>query len=374
LRTCRKSTSSSRGFFPLKTLAAIARQAEPRRYQRKIQPQALVRAFLTAFVFRLSGLRAVVERCSDMLNTKIFNSLSYALKRPSSLRVVQSLVERLTAKADPKKGELIALDSMPTSLPKTLRHNCKKMNDNTVGGGVLWSFRLRARAGESPVQVHRVLEGAWHDSTLMAAIRLLPKGPIYLMDRGFYAFAVLDDLLGQRVRFIMRARRRWLVYEPLRTISPARWLGRLQLLEDAVVRLGGERAKSHPELRLVHAILPNGDDLIVVTNLLGLTAETIVDHYKQRQKIEQFHRFLKNALGLAHLYSFHQIGVQFLLHVALLLALLLYLSLTKVDGDTIGALQHALKEHRKAFEICTTWKRNMVAKRRIKKKKKQQNL
>jgi len=87
----------------------------------------------------------------------------------------------------PGRRDLVAIDSMPADLASTLRHGCARITRTTVGGGVLWAFTLNAARGVNPVRLLKVIEGAWSDAPLMADVELIAEGPIYLMDRGFYA-------------------------------------------------------------------------------------------------------------------------------------------------------------------------------------------
>lgn len=365
--------SQFKRFFPLDKLKALWQEVEPRRYARKLEAASLVQSFLIAFAAQLSGLRAVVERCQHLLKTDNFSAVSHALSRASSWRLVARMIERLATRGQPREHELIALDSMAVSLSKTQRHRCAKMNDNTVGGGVLWAFRLRTRAGESPVEVLKLTDGAWHDSCLMAGVLLLAKGPVYLMDRGFYALALLANWQRECVRFIVRVKKSSLVYTELKTLSLPRRIGKLRLLKDVWVRLGGERAMAHPEVRLLIAVLPSGEELILATGLRRQSAAWLFAAYKQRWKIERFHRFLKDTLGLAHLYSFHQNGLKFLLLTALLLALLLYLAQEAIGDCALAVFQQALKALRRVLGLGTRWRRNTYARGRKKIKQAAQN-
>ena len=335
----------------------IWRQVEPRNYPCLITPFALIQSFIVAHVAQLSGLRAVVERCAHLLRTSNFSSLAPALRRDSSLGVVRRMVELLQTTHRPGRGELVAIDGMALTLPSTLRHHCAKSNRNTVGGGVVWAYMVEAKRAFCPVQVLKVIRGAWHDTTIMREVALIAHGPIYLMDRGFYCFELLARWLDEGVHFIMRARARSLKYTVIRKLSAPRKIGSLQLKVDALVKLGGPTAKLHPRLRLLEATLPGGERLILVTDRLQWSAQRLLDAYKKRWHIERFHKFLKSTIGLAHLYSFSQTGLEFLLYTALLLALLLLLS-QDADGTTLDLLRRALREERARLGLSTLWQRN----------------
>jgi hypothetical protein len=327
-----------------------------------------VQTFLLAFAARLSGLRAVTRRCGSLLATANFSSLCPALRRPSSLGFLRRLVGHLEGR--PRGGSqeaLEAIDGMAVTLPKTRRHHCKKSNNATVGGGVVWAYMIDAAKGISPVKVLKLIEGAWHDTTVMRGVELIARGPVYLMDRGFYAFDLIERWLAQQVRFIVRVREHDLLYEVRQTFSAPRRIGNKWLRLDGLVRLGGPHAKAHPVVRLIIAELPSGQSLILATDRFKWSAQRVLEAYRKRWHIERFHRFLKDTLGLAHLYSFDQSGIAFLTLSALLLALLLFLAAGDAAGETILILRTMFKAVRAALGLDTPWKRNTYARRRTKK-------
>lgn len=325
---------------------------------------------MIALVARLSGLRAIAERCGHLLGTGTIATLSGAMSRPSSLRFVEKMVRLLETRHTPGPGDLVALDSMAVTLPATQRHRCRKMNADTVGGAVVWAHMVQAPAGTCPVKVLAVRDGAWHDSRVIRTVALEAGGPIHLMDRGFYALDNLQRWVQERVHFIVRARRRSLVFEDLEIRGAPRRTGDVRIEHDALVRLGGPQAKAHPLVRLVVARLASGDDLILASGLRDWSAEDLLAAYQRRWHIERFHRFVKDALGLAHLYSFHRTGLRFLVHVALLVAMLLFLGVDESCGETIATLHRALRRTRAAVGLGSPWRRNTFTKRRSGKKMK----
>jgi hypothetical protein len=332
---------------------------------------------MIALVARLSGLRAIVERCGHLLGTTNYSSLSPALSRETFRAYVQRLVGVLECRHRPGRGDLVAIDGMAVTLPKTQRHHCKKVNNKTVGGGVVWAYMLNAVKGACPVQILKVVRGAWHDTTVMREVALIANGPTYLMDRGFYCFELLQMWRQQHVHFIVRCKAHQFYYEPLSVRRPARKSGALQILFDGVAQLGGPKAKIRPVVRLVVAQMTSGESLILASDQERWSAEAILAAYKKRWHIERFHRFLKDTLGLAHLYNFDQNGIEFLLHTALLTALLLFMSETNPSGETIALLRRVLRAARRALGLGTPWKRNTFAVRRSKgsaKKKRSKNL
>lgn len=272
--------------------------------------------------------------------------------------MVQALVERAGEQGQPwGRRDRIALDSMPLTLPDTYRHGCKRINAQAVGGGVLWAFNLRARRGTNPVRVLKFLRGAWHDSRAIRDVVLQPRGPLYLMDRGFYAVDLIARWVDNHVRFIIRAKRTHLTYRVEREVSSPRRLGpKATLVVDAIVRLGGRHRKHHPRVRLVR--VESGDDpLILVSSCLELSAEEMLEAYRERWQIERFHRELKRNLGLAHLYSFQQNGLEFLTCVAVLLVIVLWSDIRTGHGRrfTVDLLREMFLILRRACGLYGPW-------------------
>lgn len=310
----------------------------------------------------------MTERCEALLQTGCFTAVSHALRRVSSLAFVRRLVERLETRHEPGDEELVVLDGMALTLPKTQRHGCAKFNNKTVGGGVVWAYCVEATRGLTPVRLVEMVRGAWHDTTVMRKVTVIARGPVYVMDRGFYALDLLAQWLRGHVRFVVRVREKDLVYETIREVSKPRPVDGKPLLLDMIVRLGAKRASAHPIVRLLISVLPSGEHLVLATDRFQWSAQRVLKAYRKREHVERFHRFLKEALGLAHLYSFNACGIEFLLCTALLLALLLFLAADDPTGETIAVLRRMLRRLRHDLGLGTLWRRNTVAPRTGKKK------
>jgi hypothetical protein len=318
---------------------------------------------MAAFMGRMSGLREIIIRASFILHTKCHSTLSYVLRNPTLLKLLEKLLEKLIP-FNPGENEDVILDSMMCSLPITLRHGCKKVNNHTVGIGVLWGFIPSINKYKLPIKIYSVMEGAWSDSMLIRNIKLIPKSCTYIMDRGFYAIDLVGQWLKEKVNFIIRARENNLLFKVEKIVSGKRKYKDIEIELDAIVLLGAEKlwGKMRPKVRLIKALLPDGDTLILLTNLQHLSTEAILDKYKLRWQIEFYHRLLKRCVGLAHVYSFQNVGLKVMLYISMMLTIMMILEkkMNRCVLDVVKLIQMLLREHREAIDVyCGYWKPNM---------------
>jgi hypothetical protein len=164
-----------------------------------------------------------------------------------------------------------------------------------------------------------------------------------------------------------------LVWTPLRELSAARPVGSLCLERDVLARLGGPRAKAHPQVRLLWARRRSGEKLVLATDRWTWSAERVLEAYRQRWQIERWHKLLKDGLGLAHLYSFQQQGLRAQLLAAALLGLLLFLA--ERQGApckrlaSVTVIRRGLQGVRAALGLGTLWRRNSCMLKRPSKKR-----
>jgi hypothetical protein len=360
-------------YFPQAKLQEMLAAAQPRHYRYKLNYCGLVLGLFLAYLTRLSGLRELTQRHGRVLGTHNFSSLSHALGSEVLVAWVRALFAVLApVGGPPPKAALVALDSMAVTLPKTQRHQCKKFNDKTVGGGVIWAFLLQATGKLCPVQVLRVVQGAWHDAAQMRSVPLIAQGPLYLMDRGFYALDLLERWCQEQVQFIVRVKTgKQLLYEPILPLSPPRRLGTLILHWDGLAQLGGPQAKVHPLVRLVYAQRADGELLVLASNQWLWSAGQILAAYQKRWQIELYHKLLKDTLGLAHLYNFSQNGLEVQLYAALMMAALLFLACRAGQEPVwvVQAMRRRLQQWRRQLGLGNAWRRNSCIRPRSTKRK-----
>ena len=118
-----------------------------------------------------------------------------------------------------------------------------------------------------------------------------------------------------------------LKYEPIRTHKKVkgRKAGELILESDQWVYLFAARYKKvETPFRLIKANNSQSGELIFfLTNIEELSAGEVTEIYKQRWEIEVFFRFMKQEVGLNSLVSLSKNGIQVILYMRLIVAMLI---------------------------------------------------
>ncbi len=77
------------------------------------------------------------------------------------------------------------------------------------------------------------------------------------------------------------------------------------------------------DFRIIHFI-PKGrkETIVLITNIFHLSSEVISQMYRRRWDIEIFFRFLKQELNFSHFISLNDNGIQVILYMTLITAML----------------------------------------------------
>ena len=163
----------------------------------------------------------------------------------------------------------------------------------TKKGGVKLHVLLD-NADLMPDFVH-MTEARMHDCKALSMLSL-KAGTIIVMDRAYNDYGQFGDWCIQGVYFVtrMKSNAKFSVIE--KRIPPAR----RHILSDELIVLTGDRAGRCPDtLRLVRAIDPKTGDIVdLLTNNLELGASTISGIYRERWRIDEFFRLLKQNLKI----------------------------------------------------------------------------
>lgn len=178
----------------------------------------------------------------------------------------------------------------------------------------------------------------------------LEPGRLYVLDRGFRDFELLQAIVDADSSFVVRLHEN-AVYEVLQENELTAQARKAGVEWDRVVRLGcneQKRSKLAVPVRLVKVHVPAQEprglgyhrkrvsskktfrrephgalDLLVATSRVDLEADVIALIYHYRWKVELFFRMLKCLMGCRHLVSESMQGVTIQVYCALIAALLL---------------------------------------------------
>jgi len=162
---------------------------------------------------------------------------------------------------------------------------------------------------------------------------------IYVLDRGLQSTKTMKAFSQRQVTFICRAKenRKFVELGSLMTAGQDVDLGESKLLRDCKVQLyaGTTVNNKHGKQHIKHELVNGSFRLVVVqskaeegkeywflTNDFKLTAKEIAQAYRRRWDIEVFFRFLKQELNVSHLVSLNKNGIQVILYMTLIAAMM----------------------------------------------------
>lgn len=168
----------------------------------------------------------------------------------------------------------------------------------------------------------------------------LEAGRIYVLDRGYAKYGLLQKILNGRSSFVCRIRDNYAceVIEERPITADGEAAG---VVRDRIVRLGSNdksdgiaeavrvvevQCRPHVKRRHTGRGGPEQSQTIVIaTDLLDVEADVIALIFKHRWTIETFFRFYKHILGCRHLLSYNRNGIELQTYSAILACLLISL-------------------------------------------------
>lgn len=279
----------------LDSLRGLQKASELKKVQQQCRSQRVSLGALSeaASVFDPEKLREIVRELSGQVG-------------PASLPAEQEAMRSLTA----VDGSLLkALPRMTWALWQDDQHRAAKLHLHfEVARGIPVDASLTCGQESEIRQLRTSLEA----------------GRLYVLDRGYVAYELLEEIMQAHASFIVRvkANTAFTVREERLLAPEAQAAG---VIRDVIVaRLGTDhhkRAVMRP-VRLVE--VQSGDDtILLLTDRLALPAELVALAYRYRWSVELFFRWLKCVLGCRHFLgeSFHAVQIQ--VYAALLASLLL---------------------------------------------------
>ena len=162
---------------------------------------------------------------------------------------------------------------------------------------------------------------------------------IYVLDRGMQSTRTMNAFSKDSIRFICRAKenRKYVELESFIKENQNLDLEESILLKDYKVQLytgipiNNKRGKIHYReelsdtkyrLVIVQSKDEEGKQYWLLTNDFKLSAKEIAQAYRRRWDIEVFFRFIKQELNVSHLVSLNKNGIQVMLYMTLIVAML----------------------------------------------------
>ncbi len=266
--------------------------------------------------FFKKSYEAIYEECSRLYDEKDL-SLLYHISRVDSVMV----------------GETA------TKLEKGINVGCKKDGKKQVKYTVCLTNLF-----PSSVEVFREQCHISENLTIPQAIlKVIDKNKdnVFVFDRGVSSREIFCELDDKDCSFVTRLKldARYQVIQNI-PLPENPVIGNLSILKDQIVFLykSGSNVVEHP-FRLILAERKDGKRFFFLSNLIQdkeefpnlIEAKDIIQFYKKRWDIEVFFRFIKQELNFSHFISVNQNGIQILLYMTLILAMLI-LIYKKMNG------------------------------------------
>lgn len=226
------------------------------------------------------------------------STLSYANRvRPAALyeEVFQQVLARcMTATPGHKfrfKHKLLSLDSTVIELCASMfdwaRFRCAK--------GAVKLHLLLDHDGYLPVFAH-ITEGSVADVTVAQQL-ILPPGSIVALDRGYNDYRLFEEWSELKVGFVTRLKTNaeYFVTQTLAQATEGK-IRRDELIEFQMLTAGRTIWKTYRRIEVW--LEDKQETLVLLTNLLDLSAATIAAIYKERWQIELFFKALKQNLRI----------------------------------------------------------------------------
>lgn len=185
---------------------------------------------------------------------------------------------------------------------------------------------------------------------------------IYVLDRGLQSTRTMKSFSDGTIRFICRAKedRKYVELKSLISVDQDLDFGESTLIKDAKIKLytgvpiKNKRGNIHyreelidTEFRLiiVESNTKKGQQYWFLSNDFDLSAKEIAQAYRRRWDIEVFFRFIKQELNVSHLVSLNKNGIQVIMYMTLIVAMLI-LIYRKANN-----ISHKTAKRRMAMEV-----------------------
>ena len=168
---------------------------------------------------------------------------------------------------------------------------------------------------------------------------ILQPNRIYVLDRGYARYCLLEKIVNTKSSFVCRIRDN-AIYKTIEDKELTDKAFEEGIVFDKTVNLGGETAemklknvrivaiKCNPKTKRHHTARGGPEQsqtLLIATDRFDLEPETIAAIYNYRWTIEIYFRFFKHVLGCRHLISHNKNGIEIQMYMAIIACMLINL-------------------------------------------------
>lgn len=272
-------------------------------------------------------------------------SESVRVFEPEQLKpVIQELAAQVTGSAkDPRLESVehaitLTDGTVMTGLSRLVKSACgiEGRYNTARDGRAVYGWRLHTQLDLLTFAPHRIDRtgagnaGENRESNVLR--RTLEKGRCYVGDGGYANQGLFDDITDAQSSFVIRMRENSVFANVLeeRLLSPeALDAG---VVRDAIVQLPGARYPIHivlvqvePHPRRVRSGMRQSELVLLASSLLDLPADLVALIYLYRYTVELFFRTFKQLLGMRHLLSQREEGIDIQVHCTAIVCLLICL-------------------------------------------------
>ena len=168
---------------------------------------------------------------------------------------------------------------------------------------------------------------------------ILQPNRIYVLDRGYAKYSLLEEIVNTKSSFVCRIRDN-AIYKTIEDKELSDKAVEEGIIFDRAVELGGGTSvtklknvriiavKCRPNTKRHHTVRGGPEQkemLLIATDRFDLEPETIAAIYKHRWTIEIYFRFFKHVLGCRHLVSHNKNGIEIQMYMSIIACMLISL-------------------------------------------------
>jgi hypothetical protein len=346
-------------FIPDEELEFLAKETKVDYQVKKLYGINLFKLLLFSMINKDKPSLRVMERFYQTTTFKVFaetddqttkfNSISDRISTINSEyfeRIFNTIFDKFSTHFQ-ENNSLIRFDSTMVAISSKLIDWGMKVGSKTNKKQIKYTIGMK---GSFPchVEIFGTQEKLSEDKTIPEAIINFDASTdsIIVFDRRVQARKTFELFSDNDIHFVTRAK----IGVKYKLISSNKIIEKPKnssviIEEDIKVKLKGENGKYVTKpFRLIKGVVEKtGEPIYFITNIEEMTAHVIACIYKMRWEIEVMFKFLKQQLNLSHLVSRSKNGLQVMIYMTLILAILViaYKKINNIKGYMIAKIQFA---------------------------------